>query len=114
MSRVRVEQWKAYRKQDWPRYLRDQSGENAEGRKRRAEFEEYRAMAADRQAKALLLATWILAAATVGLLLATAVLAYITATHSGSSSGALDRVNIYRSTEGKFYGLDIAVGELPP
>ena len=40
-------------------------------------------MAADRQAKALLLATWVLAAATAGLLMATAVLVYVTATHTG-------------------------------
>ena len=40
-------------------------------------------MAADRQARALLTATWILAAATLGLLAATAVLVYITATNTG-------------------------------
>lgn len=75
--------WKVYRLRDWPRVLRDQAGDTPGGRERWAEFEEYKAMAADRQARAMVTATWVLAAATVGLLVATAVLAYITATHTG-------------------------------
>jgi hypothetical protein len=75
--------WKVYRLRDWPKLLREYDSSAPAGRERWAEFEEYKAMAADRQAKALLAATWVLAAATVGLLVATAVLAYITATHTG-------------------------------
>lgn len=75
--------WKVYRQRDWPEHLRALSRDSPGGRERWAEFEEYRAMAADRQAKALLLATWVLAAATAGLLMATAVLVYVTATHTG-------------------------------
>ena len=74
--------WKVYRLRDWPKLLRDQASDTPGGRQRWAEFEEYKAMAADRQASALLAATWVLALATVGLLVATAVLAYITATHT--------------------------------
>jgi hypothetical protein len=75
--------WKAYRLRDWPGQLREFASDTPAGRQRWAEFEEYKAMTADRQTRALLTATWILAAATVGLLVATAVLAYITATHTG-------------------------------
>jgi hypothetical protein len=78
-----VARWKAYRLRDWPRQLREYASDTPAGRQRWAEFEEYKAMAADRQARALLAVTWVLAAATVGLLVATAVLAYITATHTG-------------------------------
>jgi hypothetical protein len=75
--------WKAYRLRNWPKLLREHASDAPGGRERWAEFEEYKAMAADRQARALLAATWVLAAATLGLLVATAVLAYITASHTG-------------------------------
>jgi hypothetical protein len=78
-----ADRWKAYRLLDWPKLLREYASDAPAGRERWAEFEEYKAMAADRQARALLAATWVLAAATVGLLVATAVLAYITAAHTG-------------------------------
>jgi hypothetical protein len=75
--------WKCYRLRDWPEQLREYGTDSLAGRKRWAEFEEYKAMAADRQARALLVATLVLAAATLGLVAATAVLAYITAAHPG-------------------------------
>jgi hypothetical protein len=75
--------WRDYRQRNWPGKLREFASDTPAGRQRWAEFEEYKAMAADRQARALLAATWVLAAATLGLLVATAVLAYITATHTG-------------------------------
>lgn len=78
-----ADRWKVYRLNDWPRLLREFDRGVSAGRERWAEFEEYKAMSADRQARALLAVTWVLAAATVGLLVATAVLAYITATHTG-------------------------------
>ena len=78
-----ADRWKDYRVRDWPKKLREFDTDVPAGRQRWAEFEEYKAMAADRQARALLRATLILAAATVGLLAATAVLAYITAANSG-------------------------------
>jgi hypothetical protein len=78
-----ADRWKAYRQCDWPTLLWQDASDSPAGRKRWAEFEEYKAMAADRQARALLVATRILAAATVGLVVATAVLAYISATHTG-------------------------------
>lgn len=78
-----TDRWKTYRGRDWPSLLREFDAGVAAGRERLAQFEEYKAMAADRQAKALLTATWVLAIATLGLLAATAVLAYITATHTG-------------------------------
>lgn len=78
-----ADRWKSYRQYDWPAHLREYDSGAPAGRERLAQFEEYKAMAADRQARALLAATWILAVATLGLLAATAVLAYITATHTG-------------------------------
>ncbi len=78
-----ADRWKAYRLRDWPILLREYDNGAPAGRERWAQFEEYKAMAADRQARALLTATWILAAATLGLLVATAALAYITATNAG-------------------------------
>jgi len=78
-----ADRWKAYRVRDWPKLLRVYGSDTRAGRERLAEFEEYKAMAAERQARALLSATWVLVAATVGLVAATAVLVYITATHTG-------------------------------
>jgi hypothetical protein len=75
--------WKVYRLCDWPKHLREYARDAPAGRERWAQFEEYKAMAADRQARTLLAATWVLAAATLGLLVATAVLAYITAANTG-------------------------------
>lgn len=82
--------WEAYRLRDWPVLLREFASDTPAGRQRWAEFEEYRAMAADRQAtaadrqaRALVVATRFLVVATLGLVAATAVLAYITATHTG-------------------------------
>lgn len=78
-----AERWKDYRVRDWPELLREFGTDALAGRQRWAEFEEYKAMAADRQARALLKATWVLVAVTVGLVAATAVLVYVTATHTG-------------------------------
>ena len=75
--------WETYRERNWPAHLRELDKNSPGGMQRWAEFDEYRAMAADRQAKATLTATWVLVAATVGLVLATIVLAYITAKHTG-------------------------------
>jgi hypothetical protein len=75
--------WKDYRRLDWPQHLREYGTDTPAGRQRLAEFEEYKAMAADRQARALLKATWILVAATAGLVAVTVVLVYVTATHTG-------------------------------
>jgi len=63
--------------------LREFAIDTPAGRQRWAEFEEYGAMAADRQARALVVATRFLVVATLGLVAATAVLAYLTATHTG-------------------------------
>lgn len=79
-----ADRWKCYRRRDWPKLLREYGSDTPSGRQRWAEFEEYKAMAADRQARALLTATWVLAIATLGLLAATAVLVYVTATHTGA------------------------------
>jgi hypothetical protein len=78
-----ADRWKVYRLRDWPKLLREYGSDTPSGRESWAEFEEYKAMAADRQARALLRATWFLVAATVGLVAATAVLVYATATHKG-------------------------------
>jgi hypothetical protein len=78
-----ADRWKDYRVRDWPQVLRGYGNDTPAGRERLAAFEEYKAMAADRQARALLRATWVLVAATVGLMAVTAVLVYVTATHTG-------------------------------
>jgi hypothetical protein len=74
--------WKQYRERDWPTYLRDEPRDNPAGIFKQSEFEEYRAMAADRQARALLRATWTLVLATVGLGAVT--IALVVATVHGS------------------------------
>lgn len=84
-----ADRWKTYRQFDWPAWLREFDSGTLAGRERSAQFEEYKAMAADRQARALLAATRVLAIATIGLLVATAVLAYITAIHKLSYSAPL-------------------------
>ena len=48
-----TDRWKIYRGRDWPLVLREYDAGVAAGRERLAQFEEYKAMAADRQAKAL-------------------------------------------------------------
>jgi hypothetical protein len=73
---------KGYRQYDWPRYLKEVEPDSPGGRERLAEFNEYRTLAADRQASALVRATGVLAATTFLLLLATLALVYVTAHHA--------------------------------